>query len=68
MKAFLRRYGFISLLLFLTIIVCVNMYVGVFEFISVRSSEQDVYGTKLDRIKEAVDVLGESYGVIKYRK
>lgn len=37
-----------------------NMYLGVSKSISVRGSEQDVYGTKLDRIEETISKLGES--------
>lgn len=36
------------------------MYMGVSESISVQSSEQDVHGTKLDRIEETINKLGKS--------
>lgn len=60
MKVCRRRCGIITLFLFLTIMIWMNVYVGVPKSISERSSEQDVYNTKLDQIKETVNKLGES--------
>lgn len=60
MKACLKRYGKIILCLLLTIILWINIYLGVSKSISERSSELDGDGTKLDRIEETINKLGES--------
>lgn len=60
MKACLRTYGIIILFLFLTIIIWMNIYMGVSKSISEQSSELDVDGTKLDRIAQTINKLGES--------
>lgn len=59
MKGCLRRYGIALLLLFLTFIISINVYTGVFQSSPRRISEQDVYGTKLDRIEETINKVGK---------